>query len=536
MDNLPMVKWLHQELSTLLECDISEEYAKNILNIETESEIREFIGSLLDLSIEKNRLFLSDLLNKIQKPSHHSNVTVYQKPDIEEPKSKFNKKQTKPDSENINPISQLKQQKSKKEFSLLNNQPLQKKNINRKPCECQATKHKLVANCLKCGRIVCEQEGSGPCYFCDNLVCTRQELEKISRGSNKGENLKQDLLSRDWSAFDKLSQTISGEIQAETTSQADEENLRKAIEHKNKLIDFDRTSAKRTQVIDDESDYFNTNSKWLSQQQRGQLEQKEQEMRNKRFGSKLQNQTFTIDFAGRKIVSEKQSVDFTTLAGEIENIMKDPRKQEFVGEQANAVVNLDLDAIKLKFVEDKSMKKGGAKKDNEKATESKINYRLQNPELQTMKDDGMCLTMHQPWASLLVSGIKKHEGRTWYTPFRGRLWIHAASKQPSETDIKEVETFYKCYYSNHQLEFPSSYPTSCLLGYVDLVDCLSADTYKQEYPNGESESEFVFICKNPCELIAKLPMSGQHKIFKLEKSVHTVAKKTSVISHDDELE
>ena len=31
-------------------------------------------------------------------------------------------------------------------------------------------------------------------------------------------------------------------------------------------------SAKRTQVIDDESDYFNTNSKWLSEQQRVLLE------------------------------------------------------------------------------------------------------------------------------------------------------------------------------------------------------------------------------------------------------------------------
>ena len=44
--------------------------------------------------------------------------------------------------------------------------------------------------------------------------------------------------------------------------------------------------------------------------------------------------------------------------------------------------------------------------------------------------------------------VYRHEGRTWYTPFRGRLWIHAGSKQPSEHDIKEVETFYKCFYSS----------------------------------------------------------------------------------------
>jgi hypothetical protein len=30
-----------------------------------------------------------------------------------------------------------------------------------------------------------------------------------------------------------------------------------------------------------------------------------------------------------------------------------------------------------------------------------------------------CLTMHQPWASLLVYGIKRIEGRSWTTPIRG---------------------------------------------------------------------------------------------------------------------
>lgn len=40
-------------------------------------------------------------------------------------------------------------------------------------------------------------------------------------------------------------------------------------------------------------------------------------------------------------------------------------------------------------------------------------------------DKMICLTMHQPWASLLVHGIKRVEGRGWNTDFRGRLWIHA---------------------------------------------------------------------------------------------------------------
>ena len=83
---------------------------------------------------------------------------------------------------------------------------------------------------MKCGRIVCAQEGSGPCYFCDNLVCTREEMEKINRTSKKSENLKQELLSRIWDTIGEGS-----------SSTFENDGLKRAIEHKNKLIDFDRT-------------------------------------------------------------------------------------------------------------------------------------------------------------------------------------------------------------------------------------------------------------------------------------------------------
>ena len=76
-------------------------------------------------------------------------------------------------------------------------------------------------------------------------------------------------MSRNWKGFDEITKDLQPQ---NILINEDDENFKKAIQHKNKLIDFDRTSAKRTQVIDDESDYFNTNSKWLSQKQRSTLE------------------------------------------------------------------------------------------------------------------------------------------------------------------------------------------------------------------------------------------------------------------------
>lgn len=53
-------------------------------------------------------------------------------------------------------------------FYAQDNKPGLKK--GRHPCQCEAQLHDLINNCTKCGRIVCEQEGSGPCFFCDSMV------------------------------------------------------------------------------------------------------------------------------------------------------------------------------------------------------------------------------------------------------------------------------------------------------------------------------------------------------------------------------
>jgi hypothetical protein len=105
------------------------------------------------------------------------------------------------------------------------------------------------------------------------LVCTREETEKIARASIKGEQLKRDLMAKTWSGFEAISESLENmKVSSEVTSAGDAERLRQAIEHKNKLIEFDRTSAKRTQVIDDESDYFSTNSRWITSKQKALLD------------------------------------------------------------------------------------------------------------------------------------------------------------------------------------------------------------------------------------------------------------------------
>ena len=42
----------------------------------------------------------------------------------------------------------------------------------------------------------------------------------------------------------------------------------------------------------------------------------------------------------------------------------------------------------------------------------------------------------QPWAQLLVHGIKRIEGRAWSSNHRGRVWIHATSARPENQTIR----------------------------------------------------------------------------------------------------
>lgn len=49
-----------------------------------------------------------------------------------------------------------------------------------------------------------------------------------------------------------------------------------------------------------------------------------------------------------------------------------------------------------------------------------------------------CLSIRQPWAGLIVLGIKPIENRSWETSYRGPILIHA-SLNNTEPSIEELE-------------------------------------------------------------------------------------------------
>ncbi|CAN4091140.1 unnamed protein product [Withania somnifera] len=136
-----------------------------------------------------------------------------------------------------------------------------------------------------------------------------------------------------------------------------------------------------------------------------------------------------------------------------------------------------------------------------------------------------CLTMHQPWASLLVYGIKRIEGRSWPAPITGRLWIHAASKIPEPETIKAMEDFYREIYAVNgvtDLKFPEHYPVSRLLGCVEVVGCITCEELVNwdQIPEGvrlEGQTKFCWLCEQPQKLIVPFGMRGFQGVYNLER-------------------
>ena len=73
-----------------------------------------------------------------------------------------------------------------------------------------------------------------------------------------------------------------------------------ATEHKNKLLEYERNSEKRTKVIDDEMDYFDlTKENWLSNEKREELRDKVEQLHEDKFDIERK---FELDFNTRQVV------------------------------------------------------------------------------------------------------------------------------------------------------------------------------------------------------------------------------------------
>ena len=108
------------------------------------------------------------------------------------------------------------------------------------------------------------------------------------------------------------------------------------------------------------------------------------------------------------------------------------------------------------------------------------------------------LTVQQPWASLIASGAKCVETRTWRTPYRGPLAIHAAAGLDFDRAALARDLGM------------SDLPRGRVLCIADLVDCRPLEEFVSKLMPVEqgysTDGRFGWLLEN-VRPVAGLPMA-----------------------------
>ncbi len=135
----------------------------------------------------------------------------------------------------------------------------------------------------------------------------------------------------------------------------------------------------------------------------------------------------------------------------------------------------------------------------------------------------LCLSVRQPWASLIVLGVKKYETRKWHREVRGRIGIHAAKAFPdSARRLCETEPFlggllvggFRC---------PADLPRQAIIGTVELLACRPAAEVRIRLPSEAAElllgdfraSNWAYELARPIRLARAISYPGRLGFFEV---------------------
>lgn len=151
------------------------------------------------------------------------------------------------------------------------------------------------------------------------------------------------------------------------------------------------------------------------------------------------------------------------------------------------------------------------------------------------------ITIHQPWATLIVAGIKQFETRGWQTNYRGKLAIHASKntryidellntfKRVPPTDLHLLTDWERTIYESLMEPKKAAYyyigyknldfwfQSGVILGEVDLT-AMHAErppmlTKREEILGGYGLGRWAWQMDNPIMYPQFIPISGKQGLW-----------------------
>ena len=132
------------------------------------------------------------------------------------------------------------------------------------------------------------------------------------------------------------------------------------------------------------------------------------------------------------------------------------------------------------------------------------------------------LSIKQPWAGLIIEGIKTVENRSWYTWYRGQMAV-CATQSPNKEALTRMQKKL------------GSLPEICkvngsILGIVDLAGIahLAEDgVVETDHPKLDldvindwwDDTQVAFILESPRKLSAPIPFKGRLGLYQLDPKI-----------------
>jgi hypothetical protein len=113
-----------------------------------------------------------------------------------------------------------------------------------------------------------------------------------------------------------------------------------------------------------------------------------------------------------------------------------------------------------------------------------------------------CLSIRQPYAWLIVQGIKPVENRTWRTKFRGRVLIHAGVTYPKRDHLDDLDAWGARGYPQDRESMVGG-----IVGEAVITDCV------KEHPSEFFFGPYGFVLEQPKAFRQIIPFGGRLGFF-----------------------
>ncbi|KAG0130779.1 hypothetical protein HOY82DRAFT_591865 [Tuber indicum] len=187
-------------------------------------------------------------------------------------------------------------------------------------CNCAGMKHEVLSaapNCLSCGKIICIKEGLAPCSFCNTPLIPPEELQSMVRELREESGRERMAINNAMQKRPEVVHAPKPFSSYDSKPRTNDEGLKKATEHRDRLLGFQATSAQRTKIIDQAAEFETPamgSSMWATPQERAlQLKKQQKAMREMEWRAKEDYEkrqvVVAIDLKGRQAVRKMQEIE-----------------------------------------------------------------------------------------------------------------------------------------------------------------------------------------------------------------------------------